>query len=396
MHRWLSLLLFAACGASAHPLPPRQLVEVSHIDHLDHVAREPALAVSSSGRLFVAGYGAAQPELWQSDDHGTTWTPVALGAGAVGNSDVDLAIAPDGTIYFVNLLFDREAGKGKSIAVAASHDEGATWTWTTLSAQPLDDRPWVVVATDGSAHVIWSNEGGVHHAVSHDRGATWQEGKLVAVAGGSSHFVAGPHGLLAARITPTWGGGAKLTMGIDKIRLSGDNGTTWTTVQAPGERKWRMLGDTDDPDALHWVEPLAFDSDGDLYSVWTGDHGLHVARSRDRGTTWKQFLIATGDVFFPYAIATEPGTLVVTWFSASKPALADLRWHIARVDGQNMSEPPSQPLPCTRKDEHGAVAQDTCGEYLMPAALPGGRIGVATTIQHDAQGGFTFWTFEVR
>ena len=83
------------------------------------------MAVSPTGRLFVAGYGGgAQPELWQSDDRTrSTWTAVAFGDGAVGNSDVDLAIAPDGTIYFANLLFDREHGEGKSIAIAASRDE---------------------------------------------------------------------------------------------------------------------------------------------------------------------------------------------------------------------------------------------------------------------------------
>src|SRR6185312_12586932 len=128
MHRWLSLLFLGACGGAAHPLPPRELVEASHIDHVDHVAREPAVVQSPTGRLFVAGYGAPQPELWQSDDHGVTWKPAALGEGAVGNSDVDLAVAPDGTIYFANLVFDREAGKGKSITIAASHDDGATWT----------------------------------------------------------------------------------------------------------------------------------------------------------------------------------------------------------------------------------------------------------------------------
>src|SRR3569623_1197658 len=208
-----------AAAPPPQPAPPRELVEVSLIVHVEHVARDAAVAQSPSGRLFVAGYGAPQPELWQSDDHGVTWTPVALGEGAAGNSDVDLALAPDGTIYFVNLVFDREAGQGKGIAIAASHDDGATWTWTTLSSQPLDARPWVVVSSDSSAHVIWSNEGGVHHSSSHDRGATWQEGKLVAVRGGSSHLVAGPTGLLAARLTPAWGNGAQLPLGIAKVEL---------------------------------------------------------------------------------------------------------------------------------------------------------------------------------
>ncbi|HSN30157.1 MAG TPA: sialidase family protein [Kofleriaceae bacterium] len=391
MHRSLSLLLLTACGAAAHPTSAHELVALSHIEHLDAVARETAIVQHPNGHLFVAGYGPdAHPHLWQSGDLGASWTPVGLGDGAVGNSDVDLAVAPDGTLYFINLLFDRDTAKGKSIAIAASRDAGATWTWTTLSTQPFDDRPWVVVASDGSAHAIWSNEAGVHHAVSRDRGATWQEATLILNHGGSSHFVAGPHGLLAARITPTWGGGAKMTAGVDEIRLSADGGETWTTVQAPGERTWKPLEQDETFDSLRWVEPLAFDAAGNLYSAWTARDGVHIARSRDRGTTWSQNLVLTSNAFFPYAIATPTG-LALTWFTAASPALDNLRWHIAAYDGVQVLEAPAQRLDCTRKN-----AQDTCGEYLMPAALADGHIGLAAPVQHEATGGFTFWTFEAR
>ena len=66
-------------------------------------------------------------------------------------------MAADGTLYFASMTFDRTVDEGRGIAIGASADAGATWTWTALSKTRFDDRPWVEVAPDGTAHVIWND-----------------------------------------------------------------------------------------------------------------------------------------------------------------------------------------------------------------------------------------------
>ena len=161
----------AALGATSNGM----LAVAQHVDHLDVVCREPMVVEHPDGSLFVAGYGEPRPTLWTSHDRGVTWTRVDVGSeaqGAIGNSDVDIAVSRDGTLYFVSMLFDRAANEGRQIAIGVSRDVGATWSWTTLSQRRFDDRPWVAVAPDGMAHVIWNDGSGVSHATSRDRGVT--------------------------------------------------------------------------------------------------------------------------------------------------------------------------------------------------------------------------------
>src|SRR6185503_13519612 len=85
------------------------LVISKPIDHVDLKAREPMIIEHPDGTLFVSGYGESTPMLWKSSDRGASWTQVNVGTesdGAVGNSDVDLAVARDGTLYFVTMFFD--------------------------------------------------------------------------------------------------------------------------------------------------------------------------------------------------------------------------------------------------------------------------------------------------
>jgi hypothetical protein len=175
------------------------------VDHLDVLAREPMVVQHPDGTLFVSGYGESAPTLWKSRDNGATWTRVNVGteaSGAIGNSDVDLAVARDGTLYFVTMVFDRKAEEGTSVSIGVSKDVGATWSWTLLSKTRFDDRPWVEVAADGTVHVIWNDGSGVCHAVSQDGGNTWTERPRIHAQGGSSHLAVGPNREVAVRVTP--------------------------------------------------------------------------------------------------------------------------------------------------------------------------------------------------
>src|SRR5262249_36208351 len=152
--------------------------------------REPALLVTPRGEFFVAGYGRnddgelqVEPRIWLSRDGGAQWErlPVDAGAqGVIGNSDTSLARAPDGTIYFASLYFDRhrpagQRAKGDQFGVGASHDGGRTWKWTSLSKNLHDDRGWVAVGPDGVAHVVWNDGEHVYHSTSADGGASWSQ-----------------------------------------------------------------------------------------------------------------------------------------------------------------------------------------------------------------------------
>ena len=164
------------------------LVFTDSTHHVDALAREAALVEHPSGALFVSGYGDPGPKLWRSDDGGSTWERVFVGTeadGAVANSDMHLTVGPDGTLYFATMGFDRTVLEGTHVVVGVSHDVGVSWTWTTLSETRFDDRPWVAVAPDGTAHVIWNDGAGVCHAVSTDGGVTWTERPRIHPLGGS-------------------------------------------------------------------------------------------------------------------------------------------------------------------------------------------------------------------
>jgi hypothetical protein len=203
----LLTLQASACGADAgSPAGGRAaLIVTDSTHHVDALAREPMIVEHPNGTLFVSGYGLPGPKLWQSGDGGATWIRVDVGTeadGAVGNSDVDLAVAPEGRLYFVTMGFDRSTYEGTHVAIGVSPDAGATWAWTRLSTTRFDDRPWVAVAPDGTAHVIWNDGSGISYAVSQDGGATWTERPSIHPLGGSSHLAIGPGGEIAVRIAP--------------------------------------------------------------------------------------------------------------------------------------------------------------------------------------------------
>jgi hypothetical protein len=352
------------------------------------------LAEHPQGALFVTGYWDPEPRLWKSQDRGATWTRVILGPEAVGNSDVDLAMAADGTLYFVNMTYDRQKEEGRQIAIGVSGDAGTSWRWTTLSKTRFDDRPWVEVAPDGTAHVIWNDGSGVSHSMSRDRGATWTTPARIHDRGGSSHLAIGPRNQLAVRITPLSASGNKYDEGLDLIAVSSDGGASWQKRPAPGQRDWSP--DFESEATPRWVEPLAWDAAGRLYSLWTDKTGVRLARSDDLGATWTTRTVAgtAAPAFFPYLTAGRRGELAATWFTSTKNDMKDLQWYAARIDGERVLVSEAQSLE-SRTREGG---NDTAGEYLAIAFLRDGTLGVVTPLQNVAgkRTGFTWWRFEGR
>jgi catechol 2,3-dioxygenase-like lactoylglutathione lyase family enzyme len=399
--------------------PSWTLALAAPIDHLDVVAREPMTLEHPDGSLFVGGFGASRMKenrteeltLWKSGDGGTTWARVDVGPdapraqGAIGNSDMDLAVAPDGTIYFVTLFFDVEKYEGRQVSVGVSKDVGATWKWTLLSNTRFDDRPWVKVAPDGAAHVIWNDGAGVCHAVSQDGGMTWTERERIHPQGGSSHMAMGPNGEMAVRITPLSASGNRYDEGVDLVAVSADGGVTWRKHAAPGVRDWAALAASDNESIPRWVEPLAWDVRGALYSLWTGAGGVWLARSSDQGETWTTWKISEGPepAFYPYLVARGPGELAATWYSAKQEVV---QAHAARIDVGDGGAPPrvveSPPFEpdcwLEGRSPDAPPLRSTGGEYLAACFLHRGGLAVVSPIENrrDKRFGFSFWKLEER
>ncbi len=409
----LAVYAVAGCNQPRETAPPLPITSApaltfsDSVDHLDELAREPMLAQHPDGTLFVAGYGADVPCLWRSGDGGATWSRVNVGSeaeGAVGNSDVDLAISADGTLYFVVMTFDRQKEEGLGIAVGASRDAGATWNWTQLSQNRYDDRPWVDVDPGGAAHVIWNDGSGVSYAVSRDEGRTWQEQPRIHPEGGSSHLAVSPAGEIAVRITPVSASANMRHEGVDLIAVSSDGGATWTKHTAPGQRQWTFPYAEDDP-MPRWVEPLAWDASGALYYLWTDPAGLWLAQSDNRGADWRTWQLARGGElrYFPYMIARRPGELAATWFAGRG---VEQQVHVAKIEIVQPDFPlrvaeaaAFAPDSWQRRQPAGEPRRrDTAGEYAAMAFLRDGRLAVVTPIQDDQEkrGGFSWRTVPAR
>lgn len=383
---------------------PAALVLADSTHVVDALAREPMVVEHPDGTLFVSGYGLPGPKLWKSTSGGADWTRVNVGTeadGAVGNSDVDLAVGPDSTVYFLTMGYDRTVFEGTHVAVGVSHDVGATWTWTRLSTTRFDDRPWIEIAPGGRAHVIWNDGAGVSHATSDDGGRTWTEQPRIHEAGGSSHMAVGPAGEVAVRIVPLSASGNRIDREVDLVAVSTDGGTTWAKHPPPGTRAWGFpLGNP--ADLPRWVEPVAWDARGALYYLWSEGTTLQLGRSRDRGASWTTWQIAAGnrEMYFPYLIGRGDGELVATWVEGRGDSL---RVRLAHVDASGDAPPRVITAPPIAPDSWaGATAaertRDTAGEYLAAIFLRSGAIGLVTPIQ-DApaeRSGFSWWKFALR
>jgi hypothetical protein len=207
---------------------------------------------------------------------------------------------------------------------------------------------------------------------------------------------------VAVRVTPSFAGGYKFDARADFVVVSTDGGSTWRRLPPPGARDWAPSGT--DGSIPRWVEPLAWDSKGSLYSLWTNFKGVWFAQSVDRGVTWRQWRVADIDAlsYFPYLTARGPGALAATWFSGAGEAL---QWHLARIQIRGrQARPRVVELSGLKTDswiagsQSGAPVRDTAGEYLSVLFLRNGDLAVVSPIQNreTKRSGFSFWRFRER
>jgi len=391
-------------SASSRARRDGSLTLIQQSEVLDTLVREPMLVQHPNGDIFVTGYNRRRPRLWRTVDLGATWSEVDVGMpadGAVGNSDVDLAVAPDGTLYFVELTYDPRAQEGVQIAVGVSRDAGSTWRWSTVSRVRYDDRPWIRVTPNGAVHLIWNDGSGVLHTVSRDLGATWAPPSHISDRGGSSHFAVGPRGELAVHIIPGARGGAACNEGTDVVALSTNDGATWRKFPAAGSARPSGCRAGETP---RWVDPIAFDRTGALYSLWTDSAGVWLSRTKGNTDTWQTWQLSsraatTPTPYFPYLSSdgtAANGELAATWILHAQDTL---HWQVAQIGVPQGDGVPAVTVakPLALESWRGGQPE-AGGEYLATALLRDGSVAVVAPIQNEDKGrlGFAWRRFVVR
>lgn len=384
-----------------------ELLIKDRVDFYGSLAREPMIVEHPDGAIFVAGYknASTEPQLWKSHDQGKTWAEVNVGTkveGAHGNSDVDLAIDSDGVIYFLTMKFtklpddmtdfDFSSMKGEHIAIGVSTDKGESWKWNYLSRNEYDDRPWIAISPDNTAHVIWNDGKGVHHVLSEDKGKTWQPRPLIYPKGGSSHFAIGPKGQLAVRVVPLSASGNQFDQEVDLIRLSVDKGKTWSDLQPPGQRDWNEDMQKGVP---RWVEPLAWDKGNNLYYLWSEGKQLKLGKLMDSNKNWQTWTVAKDDevVYYPY-MSVNDNTIAFTWISGLRERLRH-NAGLVNINKDTLDFYILKPLELDiwTRFEGFENQLSTGGEYFPIVQLSDGDFRMVTPIQNPVEQrfGFTWW-----
>lgn len=402
------VLLPLACVSDEEAAGPVTVTVDEPVDYLSPDSSnviEPMVVEHPDGTLFVCGYGArGGPRLYRSGTAGQSWERVEIGTaedGAVGNSDCDLAVGPEGTVYLTKMRFSGEVG-GTGLGIVSHPADEDRWFWTTISEELGSDRPWVDVGPDGTAHLVWNRgqqrdstlERGVLYTRSRDSGRTWDPPRVIYPYGASSHFAIGPKGELALRIIPhIWERRPRNFEG-DFVAISLDGGETWDLKAPPRIHNWEADAYFDE--VPRWVEPVAWDDEGALYHLWSEVTSLKLARSTDQGTTWTiSELVASRDtLYFPYLTARGTGEIAAVWH-AGRGIDLKVQAAFARVDPQDGAilgvqriELPYDALGPWGDD--GADSRYALGEYKPVVFLRDGDIGVVTPILNvrDGRHGF--------
>lgn len=278
---------------------------------------EPSIEVAPDGTIWITGptgftRGATNQDptvysrdhgLFESTDGGATWTPntpiPTYGRDACpGGGDSDLAIAPDGAMFLVDLNL-------ATVPIAVSSDGGATWLFHCQSnAVPVQDRQWV----EASEEYVWVMANQLPSGPM-----MWRAMRLGTPADG---LLFGPPAQvpISGPIERDPESGTLYLAGSARsIARSVDEGTTWTTHENGNENGNRGP-----------FQNVAVDDQGNIFHTGAGSDGVWVAASADQGDTWAPTTLIRpyeGEYMFAWGAATGNGTFFVAWYG--KPDEAD-------------------------------------------------------------------------
>lgn len=162
-------------------------VDPTNPNHLVAGANDYRVCCNSTGTNDTSGWA------YVSFNGGITWTNVqaqglTVQTGGTGvfqqfdaAGDPALAIGPDGTVYYANIVFNR-SNPATGIAVSVSHDGGLTWDPPNMvtylhSANFFHDKELIAAGPDGRVVVTWtrfdSTGSPIVMAFSPNHGQSW-------------------------------------------------------------------------------------------------------------------------------------------------------------------------------------------------------------------------------
>jgi hypothetical protein len=314
------------------------------------VAPDNTMYVSTPRTLLLCCNSKASP-VWKSADGGATWTnpifPSAPGnnnLNAFTGGDTELAVDAQGTVYEGELWLGSDS-------IYISGDKGATWNWSPLSHDVLDDREWLVYSQkDNSLYGVYDAIKGIEMIrVPLDTPLGTDAARFAPIErvmipewDDCPGLLAGPCQQKPSQI-PDEVNGVPVLAGLTspgRPAVDQTTGTVYFPVPYQTAGKGIVVASTSDGGLnfqYHYVTgagngnfgdtgndfPVAaVDSAGNLYVAWSENKGngytTFLSVSKDHGATWAgPFTMSqgvSGTAIFPNIVAGAPGRVAVSWF----------------------------------------------------------------------------------